>query len=155
MNIQLTVNQVSNFWKKVSVGSHEECWNWKAYNWKGYGSFAVGNRRNEKSHRISWTLTFGSIPEGLFVCHKCDNPSCCNPYHLFLGTNADNMRDMVEKGRSAGLEGEENPAAKLNLGQVVRIRNLYEEGLTQLEIGKMFNVSRTVVGAIVRKEIWK
>lgn len=75
------------------------CWNWIAgKSDKGYGSFCYNNK-NYPAHRASWTIHYGRIPDGLLVCHKCDNPQCVNPNHLFLGTHRDNARDMVRKDR--------------------------------------------------------
>lgn len=78
----------------------EGCHEWRgARRAGGYGAVSVAVRQTDYAHRVAWQLAFGPIPDGMFVCHRCDNPPCCNPEHLFLGTNADNMRDMVAKGR--------------------------------------------------------
>lgn len=90
------------FWSKVDKGGPDDCWNWKAATSGGYGTFSLGYEHfNErKAHRISYTLQNGSIPKGMVVMHTCDNTRCVNPNHLKVGTNFDNMRDMVSKGRS-------------------------------------------------------
>lgn len=87
------------FWSKVDKSG--ECWLWKSSRGpKGYGQFTVKRGSNPVlTHRLAWELTSGPIEGGLFVLHRCDNPPCCNPEHLFLGTNADNVRDMMSKGR--------------------------------------------------------
>ena len=101
-------NDKHSFWKKVKVGKDDECWEWLACkNKKGYGFFRV-NWILRRAHRFAWTVTYGKIPEGLFVCHRCDNPGCCNPKHLFLGTNTDNMVDMISKGRASWQKGVQN-----------------------------------------------
>lgn len=91
------------FWVKVAVGDSESCWPWLAGATGGYGTIRTP-RGMERAHRIAWELTRGPVPVGLFVCHACDNPPCCNPDHLFIGTLADNNRDRHEKGRTKNLE---------------------------------------------------
>ena len=87
----------TRFWKKVAFGSEDVCWLWLGSKQR-YGVF-YNSRHNYRAHRIAWILTYGPIPDGLLVCHHCDNPPCCNPKHLFLGTSSDNARDSVAKGR--------------------------------------------------------
>lgn len=144
------------FWSKVDVCEHHECWEWQAYRHKrGYGQFSIHGRLWQ-AHRVAWVLTYGPIPEGLFVCHHCDNRGCCNPYHLFLGTNADNMADAGRKGLlSNSNRGERNPSSKLTEDDVLDIRELYATGKwTQEELADEFGVYNTQISQVVTRKRW-
>jgi hypothetical protein len=104
------------------------------------------------AHRVSYEIEFGSIPDGLFVCHHCDNPECVNPSHLFIGTQLDNRRDAVKKGRTA--RGSKSASAKLNEADVRFIRFWVSLGYLQREIAKCFNVGQTTISAIVTGQNW-
>lgn len=92
----------ARFWAKVDVRGPDECWEWQASTTSsGYGQIMVNARprRITRAHRLSWTIANGPIPSGMVVCHRCDNPPCVNPAHLFVATQQDNIADMVRKGR--------------------------------------------------------
>jgi hypothetical protein len=93
------------FWAKVEVSPNCFTWIGGIFNQTGYGQFAVSPTKPDVAHRVSWRLTYGEIPSGMLVLHKCDNRLCVNPDHLFLGTQADNIKDMVQKGRHIGSFG--------------------------------------------------
>lgn len=114
----------------------------------GYGIIRFRNN-DWSTHRVSWVLNNGEIPTGLHVCHQCDNPPCINPDHLFLGTMADNMRDMANKGRAK--RGEQHHWVKLTEKDVLAIRKM--SGL-RIEIAKKFNVCPANITAIKKRRSW-
>lgn len=167
-------NTSTRFWSHVDKsGGPDACWPWqRAVRPDGYGKFhvgthAAGTRRCDYAHRSAWELTNGTIPNGLCVCHHCDNKRCCNPSHFFLGTIADNTRDAAKKGRlPRGLRngqhtkpertarGERHGCAKLSADDVSSIRTSYENGYTQIQLATAFNVSQAQISKIVRRESW-
>lgn len=146
------MKEPKRFWSKVDVGEGDACWEWQAgKSDTGYGQFGIRGRL-WGAHRVAWVLTFGPIPEGLLVCHRCDNPGCVNPYHLFLGTHKDNRRDAARKGRVT--KGEGVCSSKLTEDEVWEIRELLEEGVPRQEIADEFGVSRWSINAINRGKFW-
>jgi hypothetical protein len=140
------------FWKHVLFG--DTCWEWVGCLYEGgYGMIRVDNR-NRRAHRIAWLLTYGEIPAGQLVCHKCDNPPCVRPSHLFLGTDADNMRDKRLKGRARWHRGHANGMAKLTDALVSDIRNGSVSGLSYRALARVYGLHYTTVGEIVRRKIW-
>jgi hypothetical protein len=141
-----------HLWERCIPEPNSGCWLWLlSVNRWGYGVL----RREKKdvfAHRWSWTLHRGTIPPGMLVCHKCDVPSCCNPDHLFLGTDADNNADMVRKGRNVVLKGEDSANAKLTADAVRAIR---EDIRFYRLIAIDYGVSETTISLIRRRLIWK
>lgn len=119
----------------------------------GYGLKTV-NGKTRRVHRLVWEQYNGKIPDKMMVCHKCDNPSCINPTHLFLGTNSDNMKDMYKKGRGNNFFKDKNPKRKLTQQQVIEIKKLLNNGKTQQEIANIFSVNRTLISQIKLGKIW-
>lgn len=154
VNAHRKIDPVLRFWPKVDKSG--DCWVWTgSRDAKGYGMFAL-NGKAIRTSRFSWMLAHGSIPDGLHVLHKCDNPPCVNPSHLFLGTNADNMRDRANKGHYQYQKDPlTKPHRKLTPDQVREIRRLYPLGkYTQKQLGKMFGISRIQVQYILYRKAW-
>lgn len=152
--------RIAAFWNKVnkdgSVPAHMphlgKCWEWTAAKHKqGYGIFGRSNER--LAHRISWILINGKIPNNLFVLHSCDNPSCVNPDHLFLGTDLDNAQDRDNKARCVWPKGEKHSCSKLTDKQVLEIREIYASGHTYMRIlSAKYKISISQISRIIRHE---
>lgn len=143
------------FWAKVVKA--DGCWGWSGTrNQYGRGQISRGGRYGKlaMASHVSWELHHGQIPTGLWVLHKCDNPTCVNPQHLFLGTHQDNMDDAKAKGRMRGGHppGERHPAAKLTTEQVIAIR---EDGRSQSKIAAAYGVTQSHISAIKRDKYRK
>lgn len=148
------------FMQKIEVGQKEtDCWTWIGAKQQYYGNFWFENKV-QLSHRVSYQLFVGSIPEGQNVLHKCDNGFCVNPEHLFLGTQLDNVRDMAIKGRASfgnrgTSKGQRNGGSKLSENEVLEIRKLLTQNwLSHREIAEMFEVSRSNIGLIAQRKAW-
>lgn len=121
-------------------------WHWVKKNWR---------KKNRKTHRLSYSLFVGNIPEGYDICHKCDNPSCINPAHLFAGTVRDNMADMDSKGRRGYSYSEDHPSAKLTEEDVFTARKLRRNGYSYYRLAKMYGVNRETMRQAVLGATWK
>lgn len=119
----------------------------------GYGAIKFQARRL-KAHRAAWELKHGKVPKGLFVLHRCDNRACINPAHLFVGTQLDNIRDMIAKGRKVVRSGERHWNAKLSKEKVVEIRARYARGERQIDIARDIGMSTSAVSAAITKRNW-
>lgn len=143
------------FW--LNVEKSTGCWKWKsATTTAGYGVFGI-NGKVVYAHRAAWEKKNGNIPKGVHVLHRCDNPPCINPKHLFLGTPADNCFDKELKGRGMmkRYSGENNWQSKLNKNEVSEIRNLYSLGkLSQRAIAKKYKVSQPNISGIINMDLW-
>jgi hypothetical protein len=136
------------FQDRAMVDPATNCWVWMLFRRPdGYGQFKEADR-TVLAHRGVWEATHAPIPEGLCVCHHCDNPACVNPEHLFLGTHTDNMRDMSKKGRSGAPRGERHGGAKLTEHDVSIIKMLLGLGVRQHRLSTMYGVSKASISNI-------
>ena len=152
------------FMKKVELIPFHTCWEWNgsfynAIKYNGRPRFSVRHEWRLAA-RVSYEIFKGPIKSGLNVCHSCDNPNCVNPSHLWLGTQMENVQDMIKKGRQAmgdkvANKGEKNPAAKITAIQAEEIRQRYSQNnISQDALGKMYGISQVMVGLIVRGKKW-
>lgn len=156
-------DKVAHFWSKVDKsGGPDACWEWTENRTKeGYGRFSIRERggpvKTRFASRVAFELTNGPIPAGMFVCHRCDNPPCCNPAHLFAGTPNDNVQDAIRKGRMrhVGVPGSRHPRAKLTEEQAADIwvrANMGERGVA---LAAEYGISISVVSRIKNGGAWK
>ena len=153
-----TYSIVDKFLAKVEVSG--DCWLWKGAKTNlrhghAYGVISDKNKKRTMAHRVSWEIYVGPIPEGLCICHHCDNGLCVKPAHLFIGTIADNNRDAREKGRIPFPKGEFHGMAKLESTQVLHMRMLYQDGLSTRKIASKFGISKAHAFQIVAYKRWK
>lgn len=156
---------IERFWEKVR--KTDDCWLWVAGTTKaGYGMFHPSHGVSAYAHRYSWELEHGPIPAGMHVCHHCDTPPCVRPDHLFLGSEADNLADMVRKGRHHGntwhdrmpervARGERHGGAKLKVSDVLDIRARLAAGEQTTEVARLYGISHSSISMIGSRKHWK
>lgn len=156
--IIITEKHFKRFLSYVNLKSIDECWEWKGtLDTNNYGIFSM-NHKLFKAHRFSYHLANNDYNENLMCCHKCDNPRCVNPNHLWQGSQKENNNDRHIKGRTktGHLYGENNPLSKLKESDVHFIRNNYNPQIwSTRKLAKKFNVSQTKVIQILNHESWK
>lgn len=153
----LSFNSKDVFWSNVSIGNDKDCWEWIALSGTNQYAQTHFNGKSIRCHRLAYELTYGEILDGMLVCHHCDNPPCCNPKHLFLGTHQDNIDDRERKGRNKlpKVKGENHGNHKLTNNQIIKIRNLYSSGNYSYRLlSKMYSVSFSQIRNIVKRKAW-
>lgn len=146
-------NQPADLWMHIRIGAPDACWPWRmGLDRDGYGHFTAEGRKY-KAHRLAFQLSTGVDPGELKVCHRCDNPACCNPTHLFLGTQTDNLRDMVTKGRSR--QGSRHHAATVTEADIITIRARRAAGEAGRSLAEAFGLSEASVSDIVHHRTWR
>lgn len=154
--MKLTKKDIERFYSKFTPGGVDECWEWEGrIQHSGHGVLSF-NKSSLKAHRIAYFLANGPIPEGLSVCHSCDNPACVNPGHLWLGTQADNNADRDRKGRAKTAKGAKRPNAILTEDDVRKIIARYAEGgVTHKQLATEYGVAKTTITRIMMGLNWK
>ena len=151
-------------WSKVDKRGEDKCWDWKGFkNHDGYGRTWI-NDKGYYAHRVIYSLVYPntitlnaplSQDDSGFLLHTCDNPSCCNPKHLWVGTHADNMADKVAKGRSPDFSGGKGPRCKLTMDQAKEARLLRKTGMTIPQLMEKFELSRASMKTLLRGGSYK
>ena len=153
----ITEYEKSRFHKKAKIGGIESCWEWiGAKNGSGYGNFFFKGK-TDKAHRVSWMIDkLKAIPRDMCICHKCDNRGCVNPSHLFIGTQQENMDDMVKKGRQGSYDhsGEKHPRTHLTDRCVRNIRSLIVMGASGKNIARIYKIDSRAISSIKVGKNW-
>lgn len=149
-----TTTPIDRFWKYLDAGALSNCWEWMGALRNGYGVMSIGGKV-VYTHRFSYELHYGPLAPGVQALHKCDNRKCCNPYHLFAGTHADNMKDMYAKGRGTGGAKKGCKPVVLTEDDVLEIRRLVAEGVRYPVLSEQFGVTTSNISMIVTRKRWK
>lgn len=155
--IKLSRRLVDFFWSRVSIPDDLwRCWEWTGrQDERGYGRMRSDDGGVYRAHRFSFVISNAQVPDEMCVCHECDNPSCVNPMHLFLGTQKDNIDDMIRKGRDKKSHGEGHPSSKLTDIDVKFIRHWHSCGYSNGEICDHFPVNDRSISNVVLGKTWK
>lgn len=144
------VDPIDHFWTYVKPGEPGECWPWSGpVNTDGYGDMNIAKAATRQAHRFAYKMLVGEVPPGWVVCHACDNPPCCNPLHLFAGTQADNMADKAAKGRAA--RGARNGASRLSEHDYLEIERRADAGERQNRIAADFGITPQAVSQYLKR----
>lgn len=149
------VTYEEKFWSKVDIHGEDECWEWKECKNNGYGSVRYQGKMHP-AHRVAFILAGGVLTQrNKFTCHHCDNPSCCNPKHLFAGNADINNKDRAAKGRSGNNKGEKNNSAKITEEQVLEIRHIRKtNNISYKDIGNLYGLKSSQILRICHRESW-
>lgn len=155
--------QMDKFMSNIGKGQSDDCWEWKgARNKDGYGLLYIGGKHSAVrgrlvlTHRLSYSIFKGGIPEGLCVLHDCDNPPCCNPNHLYVGDNCDNVHDAILRGRHGHNQGDRSPQSKLTEAIVRRCRVLYKRGLfDENDLAWIYGVNPYTMLSALKRRSWR
>ena len=149
----------NRFWAKVDDGGFppDECWEWRGCILQsGHGQFSINGKRTN-AHRVSYEMAHGSIPKGKMICHRCNNPACVNPGHLYAGTSKSNAQDSIRAGTFHFIKhglGEKHPCAKLTERVVMKIREQSGFGTSYRKLASQYGVSYGAIAKVVRRETW-
>jgi HNH endonuclease len=148
----MTPDQVLRFWSKAAITADTtHCWLWMAATTKGYGTFALASKQVQ-AHRIAYQITNGPIPDRMLVLHTCDTPACVNPNHLVIGTQSDNIKDMWERGRARGGQGntQGHPQPTLRKLTMEQVRAIRASDRSISALARQYGVARVAIRKIKR-----